>query len=219
MSPDLFHEAFFFFTRREAEKLRLVCRHFNALCNGLRDVHGYKLQIYQISISCADEWTEPAEYFAIVWAYGQEHQIQGSEDELAAGVKAALSVSLVEYVYVYNSALNESLCGETAAFFAGVSAEIVQFADNEDYRSAYYEAVPSSKIWNLLLSFDAIGELQLYTDLLEEDLADEFILRCRAKRIGTLKVYADDVLLLEGSEDELLQRFRAVKPSLVSATR
>ncbi|KAH7678326.1 hypothetical protein AAVH_41775, partial [Aphelenchoides avenae] len=152
MSPELFHEVFFFFSRREAEKLRLVCRTFDALCTGLRDVHGYKLQIDQISLACADERAsdpEPAEYWALIMAYGQRHQIQGSDEEAAAELKAALRGSFVHYAYICNSALNESLCGEFAAFFAGVSTETVKFAENDhrDYRSAYYKAVPSSKIW------------------------------------------------------------------------
>ncbi|KAH7678332.1 hypothetical protein AAVH_41769, partial [Aphelenchoides avenae] len=197
MSPELFHETFFFFSRCEAEKLRLVCRHFNALCNGLRDVHGYKLQIDQLSIWYADELktskSGPAEYCALILAYGQRHQIQGSEEELAAALKATLSVSLVGLAYICNSALNESLCDEPAAVFGGVSAEIVRFSENDHrgYRSAYYQSVTSSKISSLLLSFGAIGQLQVYTKLRDDDLADEFILACRTKRVRTLALRVD----------------------------
>lgn len=73
---------------------------------------------------------------------------------------------------------------------------------------------------NFLLSFDAVENLRLDTKFLEEDLADDFVLRCRAKRMGTLTVlFGVQLRLQEASEEELLQKFYAMKHSLISATR
>lgn len=150
MWQDLFHEVFFFFTRREAEKLRLVCRSFDALCTKLRDVHGYKLQVDWVDIRRNNDWPPvPAEYSAYVKAYGRLYEIQGSEEELATGLKAAPRVSFVRSCRISTSALSDSLCGESAAFFGGVSAEIVEFRppDSLCQKSVYYETVTSSKLW------------------------------------------------------------------------
>ncbi|KAH7711715.1 hypothetical protein AAVH_20958 [Aphelenchoides avenae] len=224
MSPDLFREAFFFFTRHEAGNLRTVCRTFNALCTGLRDVHGYKLQVDLMSIGCTEDWpAERYEYYADVYAYDRLRRIEGSVEEVAAGLKPALAVSLVHHGYIYTSALGEGFCGDSVAFFSGVSVETVEFIGR--LQAAYYETVASSKLHNFLLSFDAIGELQFHADLLEADLTDDFILRCRAKRMRTLQLThrtafeAYDFQLQEGSEDELLQHFLSMKPSFISATR
>ncbi|KAH7715222.1 hypothetical protein AAVH_17373 [Aphelenchoides avenae] len=138
MSPDLFYEAFFFFTRREAEKLRLVCRCFDALCSGLRDVHGYKLQIDWLSIGRKGT-SESGAYSVIVEAYGRFHEIEGSEEELAAGLKATMSGSTVQRACIYTSALCESLCGEAAAFFSGVSVKTVDLVGRAG--STYYNTV------------------------------------------------------------------------------
>ncbi|KAH7711714.1 hypothetical protein AAVH_20957 [Aphelenchoides avenae] len=240
MPSDLFHEAFFFLTRHEAENLRTVCRPFDALTTGLRDVHGYKLQIDWMDIRHnADGPPVPAEYCAYVKAYGRLYEIQGVEEEVASGLKAALRVSFVRSCRISTLALTESLCGESVAFFGGVSAESVNLAgqgeptgivdfcrpDSRYQNSTYYETVTSSKLWhysilNFLLSFDAVENLRLDTKFLEEDLADDFVLRCRAKRMGTLTVlFGVQLRLQEASEEELLQKFYAMKHSLISATR
>ncbi|KAH7715227.1 hypothetical protein AAVH_17378 [Aphelenchoides avenae] len=144
MSPDLFYEAFFFFTRHEAETLRLVCRSFDTLCTGLRNVHGYKLQIDWMSIG-RSKTSEAAEYSAIVEVYGGFHQIEGSEEELAAGLKTLLTSSFVLRGCIYTSVLCESLCGEYAAVFAGVSAESVDLVRQGE--PMYYRTITSSKLW------------------------------------------------------------------------
>lgn len=143
MPSDLFYDAFFFFTRREAEKLRLVCRNFDALSSGLRDVHGYKLQIDWMSIGRKGT-SESAKYSAIVEAYGRFHEIEGSDEEMAAGLKAVLSGSILQHGCIYTSALSESLCGEAAAFFSGVSVETVDLVGRAG--STYYNTVSSMKL-------------------------------------------------------------------------
>ncbi|KAH7699819.1 hypothetical protein AAVH_33073, partial [Aphelenchoides avenae] len=161
MPPELFYDAFFFFNRHEAENLRTVCRAFDALCTGLRDVHGYKLLIdnvvmrrrvsavefrHVLSVKpehCFGAPHEPDEYSATVEAYDRLLEIKGSEGELAAGLKAALAVSLVHEVYIFTSALAESLYSEPAEFFSGVWTEnLVLQAET----STYGETVISSKL-------------------------------------------------------------------------
>ncbi|KAH7715061.1 hypothetical protein AAVH_17536 [Aphelenchoides avenae] len=142
MSPDLFH---FFITRHEAENLRTVCCTFTALCTALRDVHGYKLQVDLMSIGCTEDWpAERYEYYADVYAYDRLRRIEGSVEEVAAGLKPALAVPLVHHGYIYTSALGESFCGDSVAFFSGVSAEIVEFIGR--LQATYYETVASSKL-------------------------------------------------------------------------
>ncbi|KAH7711713.1 hypothetical protein AAVH_20956 [Aphelenchoides avenae] len=223
MSFDRFHEAFFFFSRYEAENLRTVCRAFDALASELRDVHGYKLRIDRVSIGTADWSRGPVSYIAGIKAYhpciSLLYEIEGSEKELEEGLKEALSVSHVHRCQIRTSALCESLCGGSAAFFAGVSAEIVELV--RGIQTTYYETLPSSTLWNFLLSFDALGDLRFqYIVFLDDDLADDFILRCRAKQMRTLYLaYWAEFRLQETNEDELLQRFRAVRPMLVCARR
>ncbi|KAH7706120.1 hypothetical protein AAVH_26658 [Aphelenchoides avenae] len=63
------------------------------------------------------------------------------------------------------------------------------------------------------LSFDAIERLEFCYKHVDEDIPDDFILRCRAKGVKTLKLnYPDELQLQEPSEDELIQQFRAIEP-------
>lgn len=146
MPLEHFYEAFFFFSRHEAENRRMVCRAFDALCSGLRDVHGYKLEIDSVEIwSRTSHWTfGTAEFFADVKAYGRVHQIKGTEAEMTTGLKAALSVSHVNHVSIQTSALNGSLCDESPALFGGLLAEIVELVREDE--SNFYETVASSKL-------------------------------------------------------------------------
>jgi hypothetical protein len=60
------------------------------------------------------------------------------------------------------------------------------------------------------------------TGFLDDDLTDDFILRCRAKRMRKLKLRFGvefELWLQETSEEELLQKFRAMKPSLITRSR
>lgn len=54
----------------------------------------------------------------------------------------------------------------------------------------------------------------------DEDLNDDFILQCRAKRIKTLKLRRGvELRLQEASVDELVEQFRAVKHMLIPPAR
>lgn len=109
MSLDLLQEAFFFLSRGEAENLRLVCRDFDSFCTKRRDVHGYKLEVYSLSIGRTDSWASgPGDYIAYVEAYGRFQKIRGTEQQMSAGLKAALAVSLVHHCRIHTSALCET---------------------------------------------------------------------------------------------------------------
>ncbi|KAH7689604.1 hypothetical protein AAVH_40397, partial [Aphelenchoides avenae] len=145
----------------------------------------------------------PLEYVAYVNAYVRHRTILGSEQVFMSGLKAALSVSHIKRCTFSTPALSESLCSELSQLFGGISAETVRIS------------VATSDALEFLLCFESIEQLGFGLVSVGDDIPDDFVLRCRAKRIKTLKLhYPHELQLQEPSEEELIQQFRAIKPMI-----
>ncbi|KAH7696203.1 hypothetical protein AAVH_36729, partial [Aphelenchoides avenae] len=121
LNNELFSEAFQYFTRLEADDLRLTCRMFNEFAGQLCDVFGYKLRLSYLSVAKGTK--NHTVSVKIRSTNGREISFEDDEEEAMTRLKAAVRAAMVMNCEINATVISGRLCGlfveacsETAIF-------------------------------------------------------------------------------------------------------